>query len=292
LGERPAQGVDGEVRRRRSGLHADRPLWGLSGSLDPLDRRVESLQRRYGGQETQSGPGGVELRRRKHVPAARRALLRLREHGWRSLGFAGGARGGWVQGGPWAVFIGRRSALGVRARAGNHGEIPGRELRCAGETDLSGGPGGAARRGGERVRATRLRLTGGPSAGRWAEASARREGRVTCVACERATARVRAGPGERRCWLGRLRLGGGGSGPLRVGLGRVGRGRWDGPRARLGVGFWVCFLFSFLFLFLSFLNLIQTKFKFKFEFEFKPHSNKSMHQHERNKKFKPMINFN
>jgi len=121
LGERPAQGVDGEVRRRRSGLHADRPLWGLSGSLDPLDRRVESLQRRYGGQETQSGPGGVELRRRKHVPAARRALLRLREHGWRSLGFAGGARGGWVQGGPWAVFIGRRSALGVRARAGNHG---------------------------------------------------------------------------------------------------------------------------------------------------------------------------
>jgi len=99
LGERPAQGVDGEVRRRRSGLHADRPLWGLSGSLDPLDRRVESLQRRYGGQETQSGPGGVELRRRKHVPAARRALLRLREHGWRSLGFAGGARGGWVRGG-------------------------------------------------------------------------------------------------------------------------------------------------------------------------------------------------
>ena len=90
MGERPAQGVDGEVRRRRSGLHADRPLWGLSGSLDPLDRRVESLQRRYGGQETQSGPGGVELRRRNHVPAARRALLRLREHGWRGLGFWGG----------------------------------------------------------------------------------------------------------------------------------------------------------------------------------------------------------
>ena len=90
MGKRPAQGADVEVRRRRSGLHADKPMRGLSGSLDPLDRRVESLQRRYGGQETQSGPGGVELWRRKHVPAARRALLRLREHGRRDLGFWGG----------------------------------------------------------------------------------------------------------------------------------------------------------------------------------------------------------
>ena len=40
-------------------------------------------------------------------------------------------------GGPWGfLFIGRRSNIGVRARAGNHGEIPGRELRCAGETEL------------------------------------------------------------------------------------------------------------------------------------------------------------
>ena len=55
---------------------------------------------------------------------------------------------------------------------------------------------------------------------------------------------------------------------------------------------WV-FYFSFLFLFtLSLQNLIQTKFEFKFEFEFKPHSNKIMHQHECNKKFKPVINFN
>ena len=39
------------------------------------------------------------------------------------------------------LFIGRRSNIGVRARAGNHGEIPGRELRCAGETVLASGAG-------------------------------------------------------------------------------------------------------------------------------------------------------
>ena len=91
MGKDVAQGV----RRRGPAAElvsvlADRPMWGLSGFLDPLNRRVESLQRRYGGQETQSGPGGVELRRRKHVPAARGALFRLREHGRRGLGFWGG----------------------------------------------------------------------------------------------------------------------------------------------------------------------------------------------------------
>ena len=50
-----------------------------------------------------------------------------------------------VQGGPWGfLFIGRRSNIGVRARAGNHGEIPGRELRCAGETELPSGAHGSA----------------------------------------------------------------------------------------------------------------------------------------------------
>jgi len=49
---------------------ADRPMWGLSGFLDPLNRRVESLQRCYGGQEAQSGPGGMELRRRTGSPPA------------------------------------------------------------------------------------------------------------------------------------------------------------------------------------------------------------------------------
>ena len=42
------------------------------------------------------------------------------------------------------LFIGRRSNIGVRARAGNHGEIPGRELRCAGETELPSGAHGSA----------------------------------------------------------------------------------------------------------------------------------------------------
>ena len=61
-------GKDGAQGVRRRGpaaelvsVLADRPMWGLSGSLDPLDHHVESLQRCYGGQETQSGPGGVEI---------------------------------------------------------------------------------------------------------------------------------------------------------------------------------------------------------------------------------------
>ena len=41
----------------------------------------------------------------------------------------------------WFLFIGRRTILGVRARARNHGEIPGRRLRCMGETDLACGSG-------------------------------------------------------------------------------------------------------------------------------------------------------
>ena len=52
----------------------DRPKWGLSGSLDTLDRRVESLQRCYGGQEAPSGPGGMELRRRSNSPAVESRL--------------------------------------------------------------------------------------------------------------------------------------------------------------------------------------------------------------------------
>ena len=83
----------------------------------------------------------------------------------------------------------------MRARAGNHGEIPGRELRCAGETDLSGGPGGAARR----------------------------KGRVTRVACERAAARVRAGPRAKGAgMLGRCEAGAG-EGRAEEGVKRAGR---------------------------------------------------------------------
>ena len=68
------KGVAQGVRRRGPAAElvsvlADRPMWGLSGFLDPLNRRVESLQRRYGGQEAQGGLGGVELRRRSNSPA-------------------------------------------------------------------------------------------------------------------------------------------------------------------------------------------------------------------------------
>ena len=66
------------VRRRGPAAELDtvlagRPMWGLSGFLDPLNRRVESLQRCYGGQEGQearSRPRGVELWRRTGSPPA------------------------------------------------------------------------------------------------------------------------------------------------------------------------------------------------------------------------------
>ena len=39
----------------------------------------------------------------------------------------------------WFLFIGWRTILVVCARARNHGEIPGRRLRCVVETDLACG---------------------------------------------------------------------------------------------------------------------------------------------------------
>ena len=64
---------------------------------------------------------------------------------WRARVYGGAApEWGMRCGGPRAVFIGWRSALGVRTRAGNHGEIPGRELRYAGETELPSGAHGSA----------------------------------------------------------------------------------------------------------------------------------------------------
>ena len=44
----------------------------------------------------------------------------------------------------WFLFIGRQTILGVRARARNHSEIPGRRLRCVRETGLACGPGMSA----------------------------------------------------------------------------------------------------------------------------------------------------
>ena len=72
----------------------------------------------------------------------------------------------WLDGGAgglWGfLFIGRRSNIGVRARAGNHGEIPGRELRCAGKTELPRGAHGSA-----------ARRACGPGAGERGDAGAR-----------------------------------------------------------------------------------------------------------------------
>jgi len=100
--------------------------------------------------------GGAASSRRRRG-SARRGKAR-----WAELGFCG-RRVRWMgAGGSVAVFIGRRSALGVRARAGNHGEIPGRELRCAGKTELPRGAHGSA-----------ARRACGPGAGERGDAGAR-----------------------------------------------------------------------------------------------------------------------
>jgi hypothetical protein len=115
---------------------------------------------------------------------------------------------------------------------------------------------------------------------------------------------VRAGYCASARWAGGAALLAGPAQPGRGGSGRCGLGWPSGKREMgwaagqagcwvLGCGFGFVFYFPFCFLFtLSIQNLIQTKFEFKFEFESKPHSNKIMHQHECNKKCKPMINFN
>jgi len=89
-----------------------------------------------------------------------------------------------------------------------------------------------------------------------------------------------AGPGERRCWLGRLGLDGGGSGPLRVGL-------------VLGCC-WVLGLVLFYFLSLSFPNYTQTKLNSNSNLNSTLALNqiKEMLQHDATTKIKPMINFN
>ena len=103
--------------------------------------------------------------RLQESPAARNRAAEVTCSGV-EIPLRGGAERGrqlglWVDGGaggPWGfLFIGRRPNIGVRARAGNHGEIPGRELRCAGgRRSCHAGPTGQ-RRGGERVRAGRER---------------------------------------------------------------------------------------------------------------------------------------
>ena len=122
-------------------------------------------------------------------------------------------------------------------------------------------------------------MTGGPG-------GALRRGRALCgrEALAGLRARERVGPRGRgpRGQAGRPERGEGvglRDGPLRR-LGQAGSGLgWWASGMGFGLG---CFGFgfSFSFYFFSFLNLIQTKFEFKYKFEFKPHPIKSMHQHE------------
>ena len=105
------------------------------------------------------------------------------------------------------LFIGRRSNIGVRARAGNHGEIPGRELRCVGETELPCG--------------SRLSVGGARAA------------RAEMLACG-------AGPsGRKRRWLAGLRAAAAGEAGAFTGLlGRAGPKTARGLGRALGCGVW------------------------------------------------------
>ena len=149
--------------------------------------------------------------------------------------------------------------------------------------------------------AERKKLTGGvrlsaeaAGAGRWA--GVRERGAERGAGCGPGDARARGsgacfagcGPcGAMVSWAERARLvddareGGAGRAEADWAAGK------EKGRVVLGLGYGSLFYFPF-----SFLFLLQTKFEFKSKFEFKPHSNKIMHQHECNKKFKPMINFN
>ena len=189
---------------------------------------MESLQRRYGGQETQSGPGGVELRRRKHVPAARGALFRLREHGRRGLGFWGG--GGVelrTQGPGWGLNKGRRPTWAC---------VPGLEGRR------------------DPRRGSRLRLRGG---GRriWQVGQAGQRGAGDARRGQLAGGSDGRGRAVRRC--GATQLSGEGAG-AELGRWRARRGSGGeagrGERGRSGLGLlgWAGVLgyFPFLFLFL------------------------------------------
>ena len=156
------------------------------------------------------------------------------EVAWPVLGGAGrgGAerRGGWRlglegAGGPRAAFIGRRSALGVRARAGKLGVgFAGDRgtFCCAGErrgrrrTTLTGGPGGSA--GATRARTGKLACGTRPSAPRRGESECGRVG--PAFACEQAVWR---GPSR-----GGKELGPGGRGGWAAGQ----AGRVDGARER------------------------------------------------------------
>src|SRR6185503_3325986 len=112
--------------------------------------------------------------------------------GWR-LGLEGA-------GGPRAAFIGRRGALGVRARAGNHGvgfagdrgRFP---LRGRATREEEDGPGAWGRAGSGKGE-TRVLAERASSADRWARGRLLASARVSGG---KAGARWQAGPATRRC---------------------------------------------------------------------------------------------
>ena len=188
------------------------------------------------------------MRQRKHVPAARRVLLRLREHGRRGLGFWGG--GGvelGTQGPGWGLNKGRRPTWAcVPGLEGRRDPRRGSRLRLRGgrETELAAGPGPSAGWGSGR----RWRV--GP-AGQGGRRAVQASGRLR----ERGCGAGRVGAGYwpwaelgRSAALGRAWGVGAGLGrEERVGLGS----------GLLGFGSWVSFLFYFLFF--SFSKSISNK---------------------------------
>jgi len=200
------QAVDRTHLRLRSGEIPVRLGSGVgdsgSGSFLGSRRSSSSARRGRGG-----GVAGPRRSRARRSRAARGVAARV-----------GGSRGG-----PRAAFIGRRSALGVRARAGKLGVgFAGDRgtFCCAGErrgrrrTTLTGGPGGSA--GATRARTGKLACGTRPSAPRRGESECGRVG--PAFACEQAVWRgpsrggKELGPGGRG-WLGRGAGRSGGSGP-------------------------------------------------------------------------------
>ena len=162
---------------------------------------------------------------------------------WRARVYGGAApEWGMRCGGPRAVFIGRRSALGVRARAGKLGVgFAGDRgtFCCAGErrgrrrTTLTGGPGGSA--GATRARTGKLACGTRPSAPRRGESECGRVG--PAFACEQAAWR---GPSRGAGWAVSAWAEGKGEG----GVGRC----WVGLWFQVGLGF---LFFSFYFFSIS-----------------------------------------
>ena len=166
MGERWCRGGSAAARRRSelSGL-AESGGWPCSASLvvRPSVNDTRLLCKVRG-----------QVRGVRIVPASwdfdeRLTVAEIQRRGGARLGFVGNGSCGTErcrEGTGWFLFIGRRTNLGVHARAKNHGEIPSRRLRFVGETELTSGPawsvrGGATRSTAERRAGERLAGPGG-----------------------------------------------------------------------------------------------------------------------------------